>query len=221
MPSEQTPRFTARHVALGRAAAAAIAALMITFSADHSAPVGLSVFSGFAVMTGLVWGLAAWLVAGTGERGMPILMALFSITAGIVSAAGGGGFGAVLLQVTMAVWAITGVVELVWGILRRRTDRAVARDAMTVGVLTIVFGIVVAVVPVGAEWTYFNREAGVESTLSGITIVVGALGAYAAIVAVYEAIIGFSPQRAVPAADETDVTDAAGESAPLSGKAER
>ena len=46
--------FDVRHVQLARAAFAALAAIMITFSPDHSALVGMSVFSGFAIATGLV-----------------------------------------------------------------------------------------------------------------------------------------------------------------------
>ncbi|CAI7678084.1 unnamed protein product, partial [Penicillium discolor] len=45
--------FTMRHVQLLRALFAAVAALMITFSSDHSAAVGLAVISGFALVTAL------------------------------------------------------------------------------------------------------------------------------------------------------------------------
>ncbi|WP_223172555.1 hypothetical protein [Microbacterium sp. NIBRBAC000506063] len=61
--------FTVRHVQLARAALAAIAALMITFSPDHSAEVGLAVFSGFAIATGLIMFLSAWLAAKAGAVG--------------------------------------------------------------------------------------------------------------------------------------------------------
>ena len=44
-----------RHLQLARAFFAALAAVMITFSPDHSAAVGLAVFSGFAIATGLMW----------------------------------------------------------------------------------------------------------------------------------------------------------------------
>ncbi|HZU93558.1 MAG TPA: acyl-CoA synthetase, partial [Microbacterium sp.] len=46
--------FTVRNVQLVRALFAAVAAAMITFSPDHSAAIGLSVFSGFAIATALV-----------------------------------------------------------------------------------------------------------------------------------------------------------------------
>ena len=46
--------FEVRHVQLARAAFAAIAAVMVTFSPDHSAAVGLAIFSGFAFLNALV-----------------------------------------------------------------------------------------------------------------------------------------------------------------------
>ena len=54
--------FEVRHVQLARAAFAAIAAIMVTFSPDHSSVIGLSIFSGFALATGLVLVAAGWLV---------------------------------------------------------------------------------------------------------------------------------------------------------------
>ena len=42
--------FEVRHLQLARALFAAVAAAMITFSSDHSAQVGLAVFSGFAII---------------------------------------------------------------------------------------------------------------------------------------------------------------------------
>ncbi len=63
--------FDARHLQLARALFAALAAVMVTFSSDHSAPLGLGVFSGFALATGLVFALAAWLIAPRGERRSP------------------------------------------------------------------------------------------------------------------------------------------------------
>ncbi|MFE7651187.1 hypothetical protein, partial [Streptomyces phaeoluteigriseus] len=77
--------FTMRHVQLLRALFAAVAALMITFSSDHSAPVGLSVFSGFVLVTALVHVLAAWLVLPAGSRWSSILLAVVSALAGMAS----------------------------------------------------------------------------------------------------------------------------------------
>jgi hypothetical protein len=205
-------RFAAHHVQLLRAGFAALAAVMITFSPDHSASVGLSVFSGFAIATGLVWGVAAWLVYAPGSRWFPITMGGLSIVAGMV-----GGIiplrSPSLFFIVVIVWALTtGIVEAVagWRALRRDglaaggqldaaeqplASRAAARDALTVGILTIVLGLGLLVVPGQFALDYYIPDAGQTFTLTGIAIAVGIFGGYAAIVAVYLAIAGFSPRR--------------------------
>mgnify|MGYP007130840096 CR=1 FL=1 len=80
------PTFTARHVQFARAGFAALAAVMITFSQDHSAELGLAVFSGFAIAQALVLLLAAWLVATAGSRGHYVLLGAISLVAGMASA---------------------------------------------------------------------------------------------------------------------------------------
>lgn len=210
-------RFAAHHVQLLRAAFAAIAAVMITFSPDHSASVGLSVFSGFAIATGLVWALAAWLVHPAGSRALPIAMASLNIVAGMIG-------GIVTLRSTalffgvVIAWALaTGLVEAIagWRALRGargihsdetadaaapptagRTDAArAARDHLTVGVFGVLLGIGLLLVPGGYVLDYYIPDAGQTFTLTGIAIAVGVFGAYAAVVAVYLAIAGLSPRR--------------------------
>ncbi|HEX5857756.1 MAG TPA: acyl-CoA synthetase [Microbacterium sp.] len=224
-------RFAAHHVQLLRAAFAAIAAVMITFSPDHSAAVGLSVFSGFAIATGLVWALAAWLVHPAGSRWLPITMAALNIVAGMA-----GGIvtlrSTALFFVVVIAWALaTGLVEAIagWRSLRRiralgaaateddaaapadaRPDAArAARDGLTVGVFGVLLGIGLLLVPGGYVLDYYIPDAGQTFTLTGIAIAVGVFGAYAAIVAVYLAIAGFSPRRdASLAADPSAATSA-------------
>ena len=82
-PSART--FDVRHLQLARAVFAAIAAIMVTFSPDHSAEVGLAVFSGFGIATGLVFALAAWLVFPAGQRWPSMTLALFTFAAGMVA----------------------------------------------------------------------------------------------------------------------------------------
>lgn len=191
------PSFTSRHVALARALFAAIATIMITFTSDHSAAVGLSTFSGFVIATGLVWALSAWLVYGAGQRVAPIVMAAVSIITGII--AGMPPFRTpVMFVVLVAVWAlVTGLAELLWGVNRRKAgDRAFARDALTMGVITLVLAAVTIVVPLGYELPYYVEEAKQWFTLTGTTIAVGIFGGYAAIVAVFQALAGFTPARA-------------------------
>ena len=74
--------FEVRHVQLGRALLAAVAAVMVTFSPDHSAGVGLAIFSGWAIATALILLIAAWLVYPQGRRGAPILLGALTLGAG-------------------------------------------------------------------------------------------------------------------------------------------
>ncbi|MHC2998148.1 acyl-CoA synthetase [Microbacterium sp. HJ5] len=227
--------FDVRHVQLARAAFAALAALMITFSPDHSAPVGMSVFSGFAIATGLVLLLAVWLVYPAGRRWPAAALGGVTLAAGMV---GGlmplrtiAGFFAVVIT-----WAlVSGLLELIagWrGLRSPRARRDVApgvadarpaidpgprsdsRDGVVVGALGILLALALAVVPAGYSLQYTIEDAQQTFTLTGIIIGVGIFGAYAAIVAVYLGIAGFSPRKdaavtTAPAAAPADQKDPA------------
>lgn len=196
--------FEVRHVQLARAAFAALAAIMITFSPDHSAEVGLAVFSGFAIATALVWFVAVWLVYPSGRRAPGVLLGITTLIAGMVT--GIPSLRSVtLLLVTVIAWAlITGIVELIAGVRARRDPEqaaGVARDAITIGILTIVLAVGLLFVPAQYALQYTIEEAG-TFVLTGSTIAVGVFGGYAAIVAVYLAIAAFSPR---PVAEPTGV----------------
>ncbi len=206
--------FDVRHLQLARALFAALAAIMITFSPDHSATVGLAVFSGWAMATAIVFFVAVWLVYGPGDRATPVALAIITVAAGMVA-----GIPSLrttpLFFVIVIVWALlTGVVELVSGIRRRRTDES-ARDAILIGSVTLALAAGLLLVNPAYSLDYFIAEAGRSFELTGITIGVGIFGGYAAIVAVFLAIAGFSPRR--PAADTagapTDTSSTAGEPA--------
>jgi cbb3-type cytochrome oxidase subunit 3 len=225
-PSART--FDVRHVQLARAAFAALAAVMITFSPDHSALVGMAVFSGFAIATGLVLLLAVWIVYPAGRRWPAATIGAVTIVAGMVS-----GLSPVRtitgFFVVVIAWAlVTGVLELIAGIrglrgLRPRREvapgvvdarpavdpgpRSDSRDAAVIGVVGLLLGLGLALVPAGYSLQYTIEEAHQTLTLTGITIAVGLFGAYAAIVAVYLGIAGFSPRRdtAVISGDEASV----------------
>ena len=182
--------FTARHIQLLRALIAAAAALMITFSSDHSAPVGLAVFSGFVFVTALVQILAAWLVLPAGARWSSILQAAFGLIAGMVS-------GIPMWRtddlffVVVVTWALlTGGIELLAGIRARRTADPLARDAITVGAFGILLAGALLLIPAGFLQEYTIDKAG--------TFVLGVVlfGGYAAIVAVFLGIAGLTPRRA-------------------------
>ncbi len=197
--------FEVRHVQLARALFAALAAIMITFSPDHSAAVGLSVFSGFAIATGLVLLLAVWLVYPAGRRAPTVLMGIVTILAGMVGGLIGLRTTAMFFVLVIAWAAITGIIELVSGIRGRRATTPTfgdprpadphARDAITVGILSLILAVAVAVVPAGYSLDYVIADAGRSFTLTGITIAVGIFGGYAAIIAVFLGIAGFSPRR--------------------------
>jgi uncharacterized membrane protein HdeD (DUF308 family) len=184
-----------RHVQLLRALFAAVAAVMITFSSDHSAPVGLSVFSGFVFVTALVQILAAWLVLPAGSRWPYVVLAALGIVAGMTS-----GIpiwrSDDLFFIVVTGWAIiTGGVELLAGIRARRMNDPLARDAITVGALGILLGILLLFIPAGFVQEYTIAEAG-TFVLSGIILGVGMFGGYAAIVAVFLGIAGLTPRTA-------------------------
>ncbi|MFF1539565.1 acyl-CoA synthetase [Microbacterium sp. NPDC058269] len=200
--------FTMRHVQLLRALFAAVAALMITFSSDHSAPVGLSVFSGFVLITALVQVLAAWLVLPAGSRWSYVLLAAVGIVAGMVS-----GIPAWrsddLFFIVVSSWAIiTGGIELLAGIRSRRTGGMLSRDAITVGALGVLLGVALLLIPAGFLQEYTIDKAG-TFVLSGIILGVGMLGGYAAIVAVFLGIAGLTPKQADDVAAASDSNDSA------------
>ncbi|WP_417563286.1 acyl-CoA synthetase [Microbacterium sp.] len=188
-----------RHLQLARAIIAAIAAAMITFSPDHSAPMGLSVFSGFAITTAFVMFVSAWLVFPAGLRAPVILLGAIDVIAGMVAGIGQIRTDTLFFALVITWAAATGLVELVSGLRGRRAEkgtaaRAEARDALTVGILGLALAAGLLLVPAGYALNYTVAEAHQTFTLTGITIGVGVFGGYAAIVAVFLGIAGFSPR---------------------------
>lgn len=205
--SDPARAFTMRHIQLLRALIAAAAALMITFSSDHSAPIGLAVFSGFVFVTALAHILAAWLVQPAGARWPSVLLAAFSVVAGMAT-------GVPMWRsddlffVVVSAWALlSGGVELLAGLRARRTADPLARDAITVGAFGILLAVVLLLIPAGFTQEYTITGAG-DFVLSGIILGVGMLGGYAAIIAVFLGIAGLTPRRA-DAAHEGDAAASA------------
>ena len=208
-------RVTPRHVQLGRAVFAAVAALMITFSPDHSAEVGLAAFGGFGIATGLVLILAAWLVGEKGARGSWILLAAPYIVVGMTASLPQLRSNTLFFVLVMVFAVVAGLIELLQGIRLRDRLGALSRDAIFVGALTIILGLALLLVPAGYALDYAIEDKSGEVmafTLTGITIGVGIFGGYAAIVAVYLGIAGFTPeQKNVAVGDEDDAVAAAQE----------
>ena len=187
--------FTARHVQLLRALFAAAAAVMITFSPDHSAAVGLSVFSGFVLTTALVLILAAWLVFPAGQRWPSVVLALVGFVAGMAAGVPAWRTDDVFFVVVTAWAAATGTVELVVGLRARRAGDPAARDSITLGAFGLLLAVLLLAIPAGFVQPYAIDGAD-EFELTGIILGVGMFGGYAAIVAVFLAIAGLTPQRA-------------------------
>jgi uncharacterized membrane protein HdeD (DUF308 family) len=208
--------FDVRHVQLARAAFAALAAIMITFSPDHSAQIGMAVFSGFAIATGLVLLAAVWIVYPAGRRWPSAALGGITLVAGMISGLGPVRSITGYFSVVIAWALVTGLIELLagWRGLRapkaRREivpgvadarpladpgPRSDSRDHAVIGVAGILLGVALLCVPTGYALQYTIEEIGEHFTLTGITIGVGIFGAYAAIVAVYLGIAGFSPRK--------------------------
>jgi len=188
--------FTVRNVQLLRALFAAVAALMITFSSDHSAAVGLSVFSGFAIATALVMLLSVWLVFPAGSRWPAVVIGLLSVAAGMATGIPVWRTNDVFF-IVVGAWALaTGLTELLAGIRARRigTDPT-ARDSIIIGSFGILLAVLLWVIPAGFTHDYTIEEAGTFE-LTGIILGVGMLGGYAALVAVFLGIAGLTPQKA-------------------------
>lgn len=181
---------------MARAALAALAAIMITFSPDHSAAVGMPAFSGFAMATAIVLLLSAWLVSSAGRRWQPILLGALTLAAGLISSL------PVLhtttgFFLTVLIWAAAvGVAELVMGIVDNRAGTEGARDAIFTGALGLLLAVGLLLTNPAYRLDYFIAEAGRSFALTGITIGVGLFGFYTAIVAVHLGIAAFSPRPA-------------------------
>lgn len=187
-PSTGRP-FTVRTVQLGRALMAAVAAIMITFSPDHSAAVGLSVFGGFAIVTSLVLIVAAIVVHRSGQRWPAVLIGAIALVLGMAASIPVWRTDTLFFVLIITWAASTGFVELIWGIRTRGTEGA--RDAITVGALGLLLALLLLVIPVGFVQHY--AVEGQAFSLTGIIIGVGLFGGYAAIVAVFLGIAGLAP----------------------------
>lgn len=187
-PSSARP-FTERHVQLSRAVLAAVAAIMITFSPDHSAAVGLAVFGGFAIVTAFVLILAAILVHPDGRRWPSVMMGCFTLVLGMAASVPAWRSD-ILFFVLVIIWAaLTGLIELIAGIRFRGSEGA--RDAITVGGLGLLLALLLLIVPVDLVQQYTVDDT--VFTLTGIVVGVGLFGGYAAIVAVFLGIAGITP----------------------------
>ncbi|AYF97801.1 DUF308 domain-containing protein [Protaetiibacter intestinalis] len=206
MPTEASPALGAPDTwvaPLARALPALALGLLISFSQDHSAPLGLVSFGVFAVVTAAVL-LAAALRADRAVRGLVLLQGIVTGLAGIAALVlPGGGIGYLVLVVS--AWAIVaGALETVNGIRFRRA-RPAARDWLLTGALTVLLGLAFLLVPQDLRQVYEFEDKG--QTISGVItadiVLVGILGAWAVIVGVQLAIatVTLRPVRAARSAE--------------------
>lgn len=181
-----------------RAVPAIALALAVTFSADHSAALGLITFGIFAVVTGLGIGVVALLGSRGPARTVAVIQGGIGVLAGIAALTTIGG-GLPYLVLLVSAWAVlTGTLEVYRGVQSRMTTPMPARDAMFVGAATVILAIAIQLVPPTLAQEF--EVDGTEHVLTASIVVVGLLGAYWAIIGVYLAIAAASP-RSVPAAD--------------------
>lgn len=186
------------YAVLARAIPAIVLAIVVTFSADHSASLGLTTFGLFAAATGAVITVFALRSATGVVRTLQLIQGLVTLVAGIAALAmitAGLPF-FVLLLTAFAV--VTGFLELYLGLRGRRTERA-ARDWIFVGALTVILAVIVLLVPPGFTQSFVGPD-GVARQLTASVIVVGTLGAYWAIAGIYLVIAALSLKWAPDAA---------------------
>ena len=178
---------------LARAIPAAVLACVITFAGGFYTPeYGLASFGGYAIVVGVLGAvLALRTLSGSVLRTVFLIQAVVSVVAGVAALAGIRG-GLPVLLVVVALWGVVaGFLELYAGISSRRT-RAVARDWIFLGALTVLFAVVCLVIPPDYVQHYTAPGDGGARILNASVMVVGALGIYGAVAAVYLAIAGFS-----------------------------
>jgi uncharacterized membrane protein HdeD (DUF308 family) len=176
---------------LGRAVIAAVAATVITFSADHSPTLGLVVFGVFAIATGIVLVVTALTTIARGSiRTLVVLHGAVAVATGTIALVSSSGDLATLILIVAAFASITGFIEFYIG-LRSRDVLDVSRDWVFVGALTAALAVTAVLLPRDIRDPVVGVN-GVEAYLTSSVIFVGLIGAYCAIVAVYLAIAGLS-----------------------------
>jgi uncharacterized membrane protein HdeD (DUF308 family) len=179
------------YVPVARAVPALALAVVVAFTADHSASLGYLTFGTFAAVTGAILAASGLRLGVRGvTRSVTVAQGLVSVLSGIVALslpAGGLPFFVFLLS---AFAAITGFLELYLGLRSRGQDQS-ARDWIFVGALTAVLAVVVLLVPPEFRQAFTGPDS-IERELTASVIIVGALGAYWAILGVYLVIAGLS-----------------------------
>ena len=185
-------------VSILRAVPSAVVALVITFSADHSTTLGFVGVGAWALATAIV--LAYGAMRRLLPRSVFVAHAALLAAGGVVALVFSTQPVAVLLFLVGTLLGVTGALELVGGIVLRRS--AEARDRIFVGGVTALTAIAVLLIPADYNQVISIPDK-VVPPLTASVIVVGLFGAYCAIVAVYLVIAGLSAKWAPDETAET------------------
>ncbi|TQO20021.1 hypothetical protein FB472_1627 [Rhodoglobus vestalii] len=189
--AEPLPSTTAWYVPLARAIPALVLAIVVTFSADHSARLGLITLASFTLVAGAVILTASVLSPHRGTaRTLSIIQGVVTLVTAIAAFVATGGGQAYFFFVLTAFAAITGFLELYLGLRSRGRDGS-SRDWVFAGALTALLALVVLLVPPGFSQPYTGPD-GIDRELTASIVVVGLLGAYWAILGVYLVIAALS-----------------------------
>jgi hypothetical protein len=203
---------------IARAVPAAALALAITFSADHSAQFGLTVFGIFGIVAGLVLGAMAWLrLADSRVRPYFLIQAAVTLVAGVVALLVRTGHASssevrFLFLVLTIFAAVTGSLELYSGVRSRRRFVA-SGDWIAVGLITVIAALAFVLIPPDYRQNYAGPDQ-VKRVLDASVVAVGSLGAWAAITAVFLVIAGLSAKWGTQAATVAPASGAAESSHP-------
>ncbi len=175
---------------LVRAILAIVVAGVVTFSADHSPTLGLTLFGAFAATSGLSIAGFALRSPASFPRTLLLAQGITAAVAGIIALAMTSAGLPFLILIVAAFAVTTGFLELTLGARSRRTS-PLARDWIFAGGLTVLLALVVLLVPPGFVQSFIGPD-GVERALTASVIVVGTLGAYWAILGIYLVIAALS-----------------------------
>ena len=176
LPQRRLPgRASLATTTAARAVVAAVLAAVVTFSTNHDIPAfDLGVLGVFAIMFGLV--TLAGVRPMRAGRALVVARAAVLVVGGATALALMGAGLAALVPLEALIFLLAGVLEVVSG-LRRTGVPEVAGDAIVVGGLQVLVGVLLVVL---------DRNA---------ILAVGVLGAWGAVVAVYLGIAAVSLRR--------------------------
>jgi len=203
---------------LARAVPALAVSLAITFSSGHTAAFGLAAFGILGLASGLLTSLEAIVFRDHPARALTLLRGAVSVVAGVVSLL----FillprdeGAADFTIVLASWAFaTGALELGGAFAARRAGagrpaEGYGRAGFVTGGLTILLGLVVALVPADLNQSFGSPDT-VQGVLTASIQTIGFLGAYLALVGVFLVIEAVSLRgiaRADAASGGSDAAD--------------